>query len=191
MLKGHEVDFVPRIPIVMQYAAEYIGSNYGAFASDYAVLVEANCRCAQDFGFEQLSSISDPYRETHAFGGQVTYVQDGVPRCTSPLENTNDVSTLLHPDPRTSVRMADRVKAISEYKRLFSNDSSILGWVEGPAAEAADLRGVTRFLMDTRTETHHCPERRAPLGTPRWHARKSCKRFSRLRPPTSEKPSPR
>lgn len=149
MLKGHEVDFVPRIPIVMQYAAEYIGSNYGAFASDYAVLVEANCRCAQDFGFEQLSSISDPYRETHAFGGQVTYVQDGVPRCTSPLENTNDVSTLLHPDPRTSVRMADRVKAISEYKRLFSNDSSILGWVEGPAAEAADLRGVTRFLMDT------------------------------------------
>jgi MtaA/CmuA family methyltransferase len=136
----------------MQYAAEYIGSNYGAFASDHRILVEANFRCAQDFGFEQLSAISDPYRETHAFGGQIIYVQDGVPRCTSPLENTNDISTLLHPDPRTSIRMADRVNAISEYKRLVGNEYSIMGWIEGPAAEAADLRGVTRFLMDTINE---------------------------------------
>jgi MtaA/CmuA family methyltransferase len=149
MLKGEQVDFLPRIPIVMQYAAEYIGSNYGAFASDYRVLVEANCRCARDFGFEQLSAISDPYRETSAFGGQITYVRDGVPRCIPPLENSNDISILLRPDPRTSHRMADRVRAISEYKRLFGNEYSILGWIEGPAAEAADLRGVTNFLMDT------------------------------------------
>src|SRR5512137_2757029 len=117
MLKGLEVDFVPRIPIVMQYAAEYIGSNYGAFASDHKILVEANCRCAQEFGFEQLSAISDPYRETHAFGGHVTYVRDGVPRCTSPLENSNDISILLRPDPLVSERMADRVKAIADYRR--------------------------------------------------------------------------
>lgn len=149
MLKGRHVDFVPRIPIVMQYAAEYIGSNYGALASEHKVLVEANVKCAQDFGFEQLSAISDPYRETHAFGGQITYLRDEVPRCTSPLENTKDISTLARPNPHTSGRMADRVNAISEYKRLFGNEYSILGWIEGPAAEAADLRGVTNFLMDT------------------------------------------
>ncbi len=149
MVKGQQVDFVPRIPIVMQYAAEYIGSNYGAFASDYKVLVEANIRCAQEFGFEQLSAISDPYREAHAFGGQITYLRDEVPRCTSPLENTNDLSTLARPDPHASARMADRLNAIFEYRRLFGNEYSILGWIEGPAAEAADLRGVAKFLMDT------------------------------------------
>ena len=158
MLKGYEVDFVPRVPIVMQYAAEYIGSNYGAFASDYRILVEANCRCALDFGFEQLSAISDPYRETHAFGGHVVYVRDGVPRCTSPLENTKDLSILLRPDPFISERMADRVKAIAEYKRSFGNEYSILGWIEGPAAEAADLRSVGRFLMDTVEETDFLAE---------------------------------
>ncbi len=149
MVKGRQVDSVPRIPIVMQYAAEYIGSNYGAFASDHRVLVEANVRCAQEFGFEQLSAISDPYRETEAFGGQITYLRDSVPRCTPPLENTNDLSILARPNPRTSTRMADRVSAISEYRRLFSKEYSIMGWIEGPAAEAADLRGVTNFLMDT------------------------------------------
>lgn len=149
MLKGQEIDFLPRIPIVMQYAAEYIGSNYGMFASDHRILVEANRRCVQDFGFDQLSAISDPYRETHGFGGQVTYVRDGVPRCTNPLVDTKDVSVLLHPDPNASERMVDRVKAIEEYKKCYGGKYSIMGWVEGPGAEAADLRGVTNFLMDT------------------------------------------
>ena len=149
MVKGQQPDFVPRIPIVMQYAAEYIGSNYGAFASDYNVLVEANRRCAEDFGFDQLSAISDPYRETQGFGGNVTYIPDGVPRCTNPLLATKDLSVLSHPDPAASTRMLDRVNAIRTYKAQFGGRYSIMGWVEGPAAEAADLRGVTNFLMDT------------------------------------------
>ena len=64
VIQGQAVDFVPRVPILMRYAAEYIGSNYAAFASDYRVLAEANLRCAEDFGFDQVSTISDPYRET-------------------------------------------------------------------------------------------------------------------------------
>lgn len=35
MLEGKAVDFVPRTPILMQFAAEFIGSDYGAFASGY------------------------------------------------------------------------------------------------------------------------------------------------------------
>jgi MtaA/CmuA family methyltransferase len=45
--------------------------------------------------------------------------------------------------------MLDRVNAIREYKRSFEGKYSIMGWVEGPAAEAADLRGVMNFLIDT------------------------------------------
>lgn len=149
MLKGGRIDFLPRIPIVMQYAAEYIGSNYGAFASNHKILVESNRRCVYDFGFEQLSAISDPYRETHGFGGKIEFVRDEVPRCTSPLNSTKDLSILLRPDPLTSERMLDRVKAIAEYKKSCGGKYSIMGWVEGPAAEAADLRGVTNFLIDT------------------------------------------
>jgi MtaA/CmuA family methyltransferase len=149
VLQGQRPDCLPRLPILMAFAAKFIGSNYGAFASDYRVLVEANRRCAENFVFDQLSAISDPYRETQGFGAAIEYVVDGVPRCEkAPLADTTDLSRLEKPDPRTSVRMLDRVRAIEEYKRMAYRQYSILGWVEGPAAEMATLRTPSNFLTD-------------------------------------------
>ncbi|HPA17965.1 MAG TPA: uroporphyrinogen decarboxylase family protein [Verrucomicrobiae bacterium] len=151
-VRGGGVDIPPRTPILMQFAAEYIGSNYGAFASDHRVLVEANLKCAERFGMDQVSAISDPYRETEGFGGVTTYVQDGVPRCTHPLEESADLSLLKRPDAAVSVRMCDRVEAVRLFKARAGGRYSILGWIEGPAAEAADVRGVQNFLMDLMEE---------------------------------------
>jgi len=47
-----------------------------------------------------------------------------------------------------SERMLDRVQAARYYGERLDQDFSVLGWVEGPAAESADLRGVTPFLID-------------------------------------------
>ena len=148
VLRRQPVDFLPRTPILMQFAAEYIGSDYAAFASDHRVLVEANAACARDFGIDQLSCISDPYRETQGFGSTIEFMRNGPPRSSHPLEETKDLSVLAKPDPRSSVRMLDRVRAAAAYHQRFHGRFSILGWVEGPAAEAADLRNVTPFLMD-------------------------------------------
>ncbi|MCC5836026.1 MAG: uroporphyrinogen decarboxylase family protein [Opitutales bacterium] len=149
-LQGKPCDCLPRVPILMQFAAEYIGSNYGAFAADYRILAEANYRCAKDFDFDQLSAISDPYRETAGFGGITTFVEDGVPRCSGPLEGDDDidVSKLPRPDPLQCDRMRDRIEGVREMHRLAGETHSIMGWVEGPAAEAADLRGLSNFFMD-------------------------------------------
>jgi MtaA/CmuA family methyltransferase len=152
VLAGDAVDFIPRTPILMQFAAEYIGSDYAKFASDYNVLVRANQQCAVDFGIDQLSCISDPYRETQGFGSEITYRTDATPLSTHPLAETKDLSTLVRPDPLVSVRMKDRLDAISTYKRQFGGQYSILGWIEGPAAEAADLRDVATFMIDTVTD---------------------------------------
>jgi MtaA/CmuA family methyltransferase len=147
-MRGNPLDFLPRTPILMQYAAEHIGSNYAEFASDHRVLVKANAECAHDFGIDQVSCISDPYRETHAFGAEVQYVLDGPPRSTHPLTNRKDLSQLKQPDPLRSERMVDRINAVRAYKEQFGGTYSILGWVEGPAAEAADLRDTIPFLTD-------------------------------------------
>ncbi|MBU0641537.1 MAG: uroporphyrinogen decarboxylase family protein [Planctomycetes bacterium] len=152
VLRGDPVDFLPRTPILMQYAAEYVGSDYAHFAADYRVLVAANVACARDFGIDQLSCISDPYREAQGFGAQIEYVKDGVPRSTHPLAESRDLRLLTRPDPLSSPRMRDRVQAVEAYRAQFGGEYSILGWVEGPAAEAADLRGVQRFLVDLLRE---------------------------------------
>ena len=54
-VRGQSADFLPRVPILMQFAAEHIGSNYAEFAADWSVLVDANLRCRDEFGFDQVS----------------------------------------------------------------------------------------------------------------------------------------
>jgi len=149
VLAGRQPDRLPRLPILMAFAAHFIGSNYAAFASDYRVLAEANLKCAEYFDFDQVSTISDPYRETQGFGAEIEYLPDSVPRCLKPpLEDNRDFTRLPAPESTRSERMLDRVRAVEEYRKRAWQKYSILGWVEGPAAEAADLRGVTNFLMD-------------------------------------------
>jgi len=159
VLAGEPVDQVPRLPILMQFAAEYIGSNYGAFASDHRVLAEANIRCAEDFGMEQLSAISDPYRETAGFGGEVVFHENAVPECVRPpLADDRDLGRLAVPDPFEAPRMRDRIDGVRLMRERTGDNYSVLGWIEGPAAEAADLRGVSEFLMDMMEEPEWCGE---------------------------------
>ena len=152
VIEGQPVDILPRTPILMQYAAEHIGADYGGFASDYRILVEANLACAKEFGFDQVSCISDPYRETQGFGATIEYIKTGPPISTPPLKQHKNFDSLLQPDPLTSERMLDRVNAVRSYKNRCTGDYSILGWIEGPAAEAADLRDVSDFLLDLVTD---------------------------------------
>ena len=149
VLQGQRPDLLPRLPILMQFAAEHIGSYYGAFASDHRVLVDANLRCAEEFGIDQLNTMSDPYRETAGFGAPIEFPRNGVPICLKPpLEGSPDLAGLPRPDPATAPRMRDRIDAVRAYKARSGERYSIMGWVEGPAAEAADLRGVSNFFMD-------------------------------------------
>ena len=145
---GSATEVVPRTPILMQYAAEYIGRDYAAFAADHRVLVEANLACARAFDFDQVSCISDPHRETHAFGADIEYLPAGPPRCAPPLAGAKDLELLRRPDPQQDERLRDRILAVEAFQQTVGREYSILGWVEGPAAEAADLRGVTAFMMD-------------------------------------------
>lgn len=148
-LEGRPVDHLARVPILMQFAAEHIGSNYGQFASDFRVLTEANLACAEDFGMDQVSVISDPYRETQGFGAKIIFEPDMVPRCEKhPLEEDPDFSKLERPDPDRSERMRDRIDAVHVYHEAVAGQSSILGWIEGPAAQATDLRRMDNFFMD-------------------------------------------
>lgn len=156
VLKGGAADVLPRLPILMAFAARFIGSNYGRFASDFRVLTEANLKCAKRFGFDQLSAISDPYRETQGFGAVIEFPEDSVPRCVAPpLAESRELSRLKTPDPYQSVRMRDRLDAVEALRGEAGDAYSVLGWIEGPAAEAADLRGVSNFLTDLMTDPEY------------------------------------
>lgn len=149
ILAGEPVDYIARLPILMQFAAEHIGSNYRAFASDYRVLTESNIVCAREFGIDQMNTMSDPYRETQGFGAEIIYPENMVPYCKRhPLEDDEGLDSLPVPDPLQAERMRDRIEAVRRYVAEVGEEFSIMGWVEGPAAEATDLRRMDNFFMD-------------------------------------------
>ena len=138
----------PFHPILMHFAARYAGYTYGQFASDYRALVESNIRCREDFGMDAVGVISDPYRETSAFGAKVTFPEEAVPRCMEILVSTvEDIKELQTPDVYKEERTQDRIKGAEALRKQVGPDVPVIGWIEGPLAESCDLAGVNEVLM--------------------------------------------
>src|SRR3954471_6788007 len=51
-------------------------------------------------------------------------------------------------DPLGGGRMHDRVRAVALLRERAGGDLLVEGWVEGPCAEAADLRGINTLMLD-------------------------------------------
>jgi len=139
---------VPFYPILMHFAARYSGFTYGRFASDYRTLVECNMRCRDDFGMDAVGLISDPYRETAAFGARVTFPDEAVPRCMEKLVSClEDIASLKDPDVYGEERTLDRIRGAELLRKMVGDDVPVIGWVEGPLAESCDLAGVNEVLL--------------------------------------------
>ena len=152
-LNAEAVDKVPNMNIVMGLAAKSAGVSYREYASDYRKLVEGNLICAERYGIDAVSSISDPMREASAFGAVVEMPENGVPYSALPLlQDPVDVKKLRIVDPHDSERTLDRIKAVELLREKVGKDYPVIGWVEGVLAETADLRGVNELMMDIAEE---------------------------------------
>jgi MtaA/CmuA family methyltransferase len=151
MIEGRPVDHLPLMPITMMFAADRIGAKYREYATDYRVLVEAQIRTAEEFDFDYVSCISDPAREAADCGATVRYFDDQPPaidETRTRLADKTQLAGLKVPDPLGGGRMHDRVQAAALLKERVGKEKLVEGWIEGPMAEAADLRGVNTVMLD-------------------------------------------
>jgi MtaA/CmuA family methyltransferase len=151
MIEGRPVDRLPNMPITMMFAADVGGVKYRDYAADYRVLVEAQLRTAEEYGFDYVSVISDPGREAADCGAVIKYFDDQPPaidETQARLADKASLATLKIPDPLAGGRMTDRVRAAALFKERAGGEKLIEGWIEGPCAEAADLRGINTLMTD-------------------------------------------
>ncbi len=151
MIAGDPTDHLPLMPITMMFAADRIGAAYLDYATNYQVMAEAQARTAEEFRFDYVSAISDPAREAADCGAEIEYFPDQPPAIIETralLADKAALTRLPQPDPLGGGRMHDRVKAVAELKERVGQDLLIEGWVEGPCAEAADLRGINSLMLD-------------------------------------------
>ncbi|MFZ2655151.1 MAG: uroporphyrinogen decarboxylase family protein [Victivallales bacterium] len=142
---------LPVMPITMMFAADQIGKPYGEYAKNHRVMVAAQIATAEKFGFDYVSVISDPAREAADFGAEIHYFPDQPPAVDEPnalLMDKAKLAGLKLPDPLGGGRMHDRIKGVELFKQKLGNSVFIEGWVEGPCAEASDLRGINNIMTD-------------------------------------------
>ncbi len=152
MEAGRPVDSLPCLAITMQFAAARIGAPYQEYATDYRTLVEGQVRVAEEFDLDYVNSMSDPCVEAADLGAEVVFYPDAVPsmiESNSLLADPAALDRLELPDPlRPGSRMKNRLDAIALSQRRVGGTKLVEGWVEGPTAEAADLRGINTLMTD-------------------------------------------
>jgi MtaA/CmuA family methyltransferase len=105
---------------------------------------------ADKYDFDYVSCISDPAREAADCGAVVQFFDDQPPAIDENralLADKSKLAGLTVPDP-TAGRMGDRVQAAALFKQRVGDEKLIEGWIEGPCAEGADLRGINRLMLD-------------------------------------------
>lgn len=154
-LRGERVDRPPNLDIMMTFAAHHIGAPLSAYYREADVLVRANLAVLEAFDLDVVQTISDPYRETadiavaSGWSEPIHFPEDDLPVLRrAPLEDPRDLGRLRPPPPEGGRRMGDRLAATRALREAVGDDVPVMGWVEGALAEAADLRGVSRLLMD-------------------------------------------
>ena len=149
ILKGGSYDRPAVTPILMAWAANFIGRTYRDYYLDGDVLVQAQLAVIRAFNLDQISAISDPWREASAYGMEFDYPADGVGRPKEVLIKTHDDISRLRPfDIENAERTKQRIESVRKMAAEVGQTRSVLGWVEGPLAEYGDLRGVESAMLD-------------------------------------------
>jgi MtaA/CmuA family methyltransferase len=139
------------MPITMMFACLQIGARYRDYCTDYRVLVEGQIRTAEAFGFDYVNTMSDPAREAADCGAVVEYFDNqpvAIVEDQALLADKTRLASLKIPDPLGGGRMHNSLKGLALYKERVGKDKMIEGWVEGPIAEGADLRGINTLMLD-------------------------------------------
>lgn len=148
-IRGEPVDRLPFHPIVMRWAARQSGVPYRAFCLDPHTKCRAMLQVADQFGADWVTTMSDPYCEAEAFGLRVEYPENDLPQDRGGhLPDAESAARLKPYDPSMHVRCQSRVREITLFRQIAGDRLFIVGWVEGPIAEYADLRGVNEAALD-------------------------------------------
>jgi len=150
-LAGRPADHLPAMPITMMFAADHSQVKYLQYATDYRVQVQAQLRVAEAYDFDYVSVVSDPACEAADCGATVKFYPDQPPaieEAQALLAEKAGLARLKVPNPLGGGRMHNRIKALACFRERLRGEKLVEGWVEGPVAEAADLRGINTLMLD-------------------------------------------
>lgn len=150
MVDGKPVDHLPLMPITMMFAADEAGVLYRDYVTDHHVLTKAQIAVSAKYGFDHVSVISDPAREAADLGATIQWFDNQPPAIVESralLAGKSGLTNMRFPDWGRG-RVRDRIEGAGLLASSVGHEKLVEGWVEGPCAMAADLRGLNTLMLD-------------------------------------------
>ena len=113
--------------------------------------VEGQVWVADTYDIDYVSAISDPAVEATDCGAPTVFFPDDPPANNGQTPLLGDKELLAHlqqPGIKPNGRMANRLAVLAGLKQRVGERKLVEGWIEGPCAEAADLRGINNLMLD-------------------------------------------
>ena len=152
------VDRLPFHPIIMRWAARYTHTPYRDFCLDPQARCRAGLACARDFDIDWVTVMSDPYAEAEAFGLNVEYPEDDLPKEKDGHLTLDQMRELKPYKVSDHARLQNRIKEIATYCEMAGEEFFVVGWIEGPMSAYALLRNASVAaldLLDDPDAVHH------------------------------------
>ena len=151
MLEGRLVDRLPLMPITMMFAGDQAASPTASTPwtiAKWSKLKSPSQRSSASTTFPRFPTRGEK-RATAAqpFTSSTTSRRPST-RCIRCCCDKTTLMKLTIPDPLGGGRMHDRVQAVALFRQRIGGERLIEGWVEGPCAEGADLRGINHLMVD-------------------------------------------
>ena len=138
------------MPITMMFAADVLGVQYGQYLRDRNLMVDAQIKTAGTFGLDHVSAIGYPAVSLD-FGAKIRWYDDQPPAKIEEESLFADKSVFMpmrDPCQAPDDCRQSLLRGIEQMRRRAGNDLIVEGWTEGPCAQAADLRGINRLMVD-------------------------------------------
>ena len=73
VMNGQKADRIPNANILMTFIAKEMGVNYKKFCLDAETKARGNILCAEKYGIDVVTVMSDPMTEAYDFGTSVVF----------------------------------------------------------------------------------------------------------------------
>lgn len=132
-LSFKEPDRVPFFLLLTTHGARELGMSIKDYFSDPEAVCEGQLRMQARYGHDCLYAFTHAAVEVQAFGGSVSYVEDGSPNAaTPPLQSLSDIAAVTCPDIRNTPSLTSNLKAIRLMRQRAGKDMPIIGVVMSP-----------------------------------------------------------
>ena len=151
VMAGKSADHLAFMPITMMFAADVLGVKYGRYAADYRVMVDAQVKTAERFGFDHVSAIGLPAPEAADLGARMQWYEDQPPamvEAESLFADKREFARVRDRGPVCGKWAENRIRGVEGMRQRVGKELLVEGWVSGPCAGAADLRGINRLMVD-------------------------------------------